>query len=113
MDIAMLAPELARMLGVTPATAVLLIFAVNRLAAMTARAIPNDATGFKGFVRRFCAILGTEVQSRLTSGVTVADAAKAAISTAPIKQKVEEATGVALSDEIGGEKVENQQNRQN
>jgi len=111
MDISMLAPTVARLLGVTPATAVLLILAANRIGAMIARAIPNDATGWRAIVRKIAAIIGTEVPSKLTSGVTVADAAKAAITTPPIKQKVEEATGVALADDDLGENVENQRNR--
>ena len=99
MDVSMLAPELARLLGINPATLVLLIFVANRAGAIVARSIPNDAVGFWGFVRQLAAIVGTEVPSKLTKGVTVADAAKAAIQTPPITQKVEQATGAVIPDE--------------
>lgn len=92
MDISMLAPELAKLLGVQPSTLVLLIFALNVASRAITRAIPDNATGWQGFVRRLTAILAVEVSSRIAPGVTVKDVARAAADTQPITQKVAEAT---------------------
>jgi len=92
MDIVSIVPEIAARLHIAPSTLVFWLFVLNISARAIARRIPNDATGFWGFVRQSAAILGVEVQSRLTSGVTVTDVAKAALVTPPITQKVETAT---------------------
>lgn len=88
MDLSMLAPDLAKLIGVQPSTLVLLLFIANRAAAAAARSIPNDAVGFWGFVRQLCAIVGTEVASKVTKGITVGDAAKAAIQTPQVAQNL-------------------------
>jgi len=97
MDIVSIIPEIAARLHVAPSTLVFWLFAINLAARGIARRIPNDATGFWGFVRQSAAILGVEVQSRVTSGVTVADVAKAALVTPPITGKVEAATATDVT----------------
>lgn len=89
MDIANLAPDLARLLGIQPSTLVLLIFIVVQLANVGARLIPNDATGFWGGVRKVCALIGLYVSSRVTSGVSVNDVTDAALKTPVIERRVE------------------------
>ena len=91
LDIAYLANEIARVLGVTPATAALYIFLISTFARAISRRIPDDATGALAVLRVICKVLGVEVESRLTSDVTVKDVAKAAAETPPIEQKVKTA----------------------
>lgn len=92
MDPMSLIPAIAERLHVAPASLVFWIVAVNVAGRAIARRIPDDATGFWGFVRQSAAILGVEVASRVTSGVTVQDVAKASLDTQPITAKVEAAT---------------------
>jgi len=95
-DPATLIPMIAAKLHINPASLVFWLFVLNIAARGLARRIPNDATGFWGFVRQSAAILGVEVQSRVTSGVTVAAVAKASLETRPITDKVEAATGALV-----------------
>jgi hypothetical protein len=81
MDISALAPDLGKLLGINPSTLVLLLFIANVAARAATRSIPNDATGFWAFVRQICAIIGVEVSSKITSGVSVADVAAASLKT--------------------------------
>lgn len=89
MDIANLAPDLARLLGINPATLVLLLWIIVQAANVGARLIPNDATGYLGVLRKICALIGLYVSSRITSGVTVNDTAKAVIETPVTARQVE------------------------
>ena len=86
-------PTIAGFLHVQPSTLLFWIVALNVGGRAVARRIPNDASGFWGFVRQSAAILGVEVQSRITAGVTVTDVAKQALGTQPITDKVAAATG--------------------
>jgi len=89
MDIAMLAPEVAKFLGVSPSTLVLLLLVATTVARAVSRAIPDDATGFAAFVRRLTAVVGVEVAAKVSSGVTVKDVARAAMEVPPIPAKVD------------------------
>jgi hypothetical protein len=82
-----LVPELAKVTGVPQGTLLLFLFLLVKGANVTARLIPDDATGWKGAVRNVAALIGLYVSSRVTSGVTVTDAAKAAIGVAPAEVK--------------------------
>lgn len=88
MDPMALIPEIAKRLHVAPSSLVFWVFAINIAARAIARRIPNDATGFWGFVRQTATILGVEVASRVTSGVTVGDVAKASLKVPPIPQQL-------------------------
>lgn len=90
MDLMTFLPELAARLHVAPASLVFWLFVLSTAARGIARRIPNDATGFWGFVRQSAAILGVEVASRVTTGVTVADVAKASLQVPPIPEKLAE-----------------------
>lgn len=97
MDPMSLIPAIAARLHVAPASLVFWIFVANIAARGIARRIPDDATGFWGFVRQSAAILGVEVASRVTSGVTVQDVAKASLDTQPITGKVEATTDTTIA----------------
>jgi hypothetical protein len=88
-DIDALATQLGALLGVQPSTLVLYIMIVGTLANVTARLIPDTATGTLAGVRRVASIIGAYVPTRIAPGVTVNDVAKAALDTPPIPQKVE------------------------
>ena len=96
MDIVSILPDIAARLHIAPATLLFWLVTLNVAARAVARRIPDDATGFWGFVRQSAKILGVEVSSRVTSGVTVADVAKASLETRPITDKVEAATGAVV-----------------
>jgi hypothetical protein len=93
MDPFTMIPEIAAHLGIAPSTLVFWIVVINVASRAISRRIPDDAVGFWGGVRQLTAILGAEVASRVTSGVTVKDVAKQAMATDPITAKVAAATG--------------------
>lgn len=93
MDFTMYVPQIAAALHIAPSTLVLLIVLINIGSRALTRRIPDDAVGFWGGVRQLTAILGAEVASRITSGVTLKDVAKGAMGTRPITDKVAAATG--------------------
>jgi hypothetical protein len=88
MDPFTLIPMVADQLGIPPSSLVFYLFVLSGLANVTARLIPDDATGWKATVRKVASIVGVYVSSRVTSGVTVNDVAKAALETPPIPQRV-------------------------
>jgi hypothetical protein len=93
MDPFTMIPQIAAAIGIAPSTLVFWVFVINVGSRAVTRRIPDDAVGFWGFVRQLTAILGAEVASRVTSGVTVKDVAKQALGTQPITDRVAEATG--------------------
>lgn len=93
MDPFTMIPQIAAAIGIAPSTLVFWIVVVNVASRAITRRIPDDAVGFWGFVRQLTAILGAEVASRVTAGVTVKDVAKQAMGTQPITDKVAAATG--------------------
>ena len=88
MDISTLAPALANLLGLQPSTLVLLILIITTAARAIGRIIPDDATGAMAVLRRICSVIGVDVSSRITSGVSMADISRAAYKTPPIPAKV-------------------------
>lgn len=90
MDITNFVPQIAAALGIAPSNLLLFIGVVTIVANRIARLIPDDATGWKGTVRKICGFIGLYVQSRVTEGVTVNDVAKAALLTPPITEKAKE-----------------------
>lgn len=79
LDISNLAPELAGLFGVNPATLVLLLVILNRGCELAARVIPNDATGWRATVRKIAAVIGTYTPNRITSAIPARNAADAAL----------------------------------
>lgn len=85
-NIANLAPDIAKLLGLQPSTMILLLFIITQAANLTARAIPEDATGWKGTLRKVCSVVGLYMSSRITPNLTVNDVAKAAAKVPPIPE---------------------------
>lgn len=96
MGISDLAPELAKFLHLQPSTLVLFIVVLNIACRAITRAIPDDAVGWLGAVRRATAVIAAEVDAKVTSGVTVKDVARASLATPPITDKVADATGESV-----------------
>src|SRR5690606_674889 len=80
-------PNLAAWLGVDPSTALLLVGLIIAIANLGGRLIPDDKTGFVGFVRDACKLIGLYASNRIASGLTVN---KIAETTAPIVQELDE-----------------------
>lgn len=78
-DIANFVPLIAQLLGLAPTTLLFGIFLVNQGAKVLGRVIPNDKKGVLGVVRKVSKILGADPSSKITSGVSVQDIAKASI----------------------------------
>jgi len=69
--------QIAQWLGVDPSVIIALIPTLVFFFNLAARAIPDDATGALGILRKIVKVLGLYLSNRVTSGVTVNDAAKA------------------------------------
>lgn len=68
----MLIPNFAEWLGIHPSTLLFLIGFVMANAHIIGKLIPDDAVGWKGYVREVCKIIGMAVSNRVTSGVSTA-----------------------------------------
>lgn len=66
---------IAQFFGVRPEVIVALIPTIVFIFNFLARVIPDDSTGFLGFARRACVVLGLYASNRVTSGITVNDLA--------------------------------------
>src|SRR3546814_2691257 len=64
-------PDLAKLLGVEPSTALLIVGLLIALMNLGGRLIPDDATGWLGFVRKICKLVGLYASNRITSKLTV------------------------------------------
>lgn len=73
-------PPIAQMLGIEPATALLLLGLVVTVANILGRLIPDDAIGFWGGVRKVAKVVGLFVPNRITTALSVNDVAKAVVT---------------------------------
>src|SRR3546814_10140508 len=80
-------PDLAKLLGVEPSTALLIVGLLIALMNLGGRLIPDDATGWLGFVRKICKLVGLYASTRITSKMTVN---KIAETTVPIVNELGE-----------------------
>jgi hypothetical protein len=101
LNILNLVPDLSKLTGVPQGTLLLAIIVIMKAANIGARVIPDDATGWEGTLRKVCAIVGAYVPTRITSGVTVNDVAKAAWETPPIPGKVAVDQAIEVSGAVG------------
>ena len=97
MDFGSIVTQAAALVHMQPSTLLFWLLVINQGSRVAARRIPDNATGFWGFMRQTFAVLGTEVDSKLTADTTVKDVAKAALETPPIPEKVEAAAEAAKS----------------
>src|SRR3546814_20802821 len=64
-------PDLAKLLGVEPSTALLIVGLLIALMNLGGRLIPDDATGWLGVVRKICKLVGLYASNRIRSKLTV------------------------------------------
>lgn len=96
---------ISQLTGLQPATLVLLGGIIITVSNVLSRVIPDDATGFLGAIRLIAKVVGANVSSRVTSGVTVNDVAKSLLNTNDSKPEVEAAlkvTGALPSPGVAG-----------
>lgn len=98
MDISNLAPDLGHLLGINPVTLVLLLGLLNRLAVIGSRKIPDDWTGVWHVLRQICVVIAVDPSSSVTSGVTIKDVAKNALSRPDVAQSVADDLGKPVSE---------------
>lgn len=72
--------SIARELGLTGVTLLVILLVVSKGCNLVARLIPDNATGWKGVVRKIAAVVGVYVSSRIASGVSTADVAKGLVN---------------------------------
>lgn len=95
---------LSQLTGLQPATLVLLGGVIITVSNALSRLIPDDATGFLGFVRSVTKLIGVNISSRVTSGVTISDVARTLLAAPDSKQEVVDqlkATGVLPDPNVG------------
>lgn len=80
-------PNVAAMLGIEPATALLLVTVIVVLANLTSKFIPDDKTGVLGLIRKAATFIGIAASNRIAAGLTVNEIAK---STVPIVEHIGE-----------------------
>src|SRR3546814_18300778 len=80
-------PELAKVLVVEPSTCFLFVGLLIALMNLGGRLMPDDATGWLGFVRKMCKLVGLYASNRITSKLTVN---KIAETTVPIVNELGE-----------------------
>lgn len=78
-------PQVAQMLGIEPATALLLVGIIIAVSNLAGRLIPDDKTGVLGMIRTICKFIGLYASNRVASGLTVNEIAK---TTVPIIEHV-------------------------
>lgn len=82
-------PLIAQAIGVAPSTLLMLVLIIMQVANVTARLIPNTATGTLGTIRQIASVVGIYVSSRVQPGVTVNDIAVAAVKTPSVAARVD------------------------
>lgn len=81
---------LSQLTGLQPATLVLLGGLIITISNVVSRLIPDDATGFLGAIRIVTKLLGANVASRITSGVTVNDVTRSLLQTPDSRPEIED-----------------------
>lgn len=84
----LLIPDVAKFFNLDPATVIFYLTLVVLIANLVGRLIPDDVTGFMGTVRNVAKVLGAYTPNRITSGVSVNDVARAAITVEPELAKI-------------------------
>lgn len=64
-------------------TLLMLLMMLSMVCQVIGKLIPDDATGWKGYVRQGAKIVGLYVSNRIQPGVSVTTVAKASVSQVP------------------------------
>lgn len=71
-----LVDKAAQALGLDSTGLIVALVVVSMLSQLVTRLIPDDATGWKGTVRKITSVVGLYASSRITQGITVRDVVK-------------------------------------
>lgn len=98
--IEMYIPHVAQMLGIEPATALLIVGVIVVASNLVGKFIPDDATGALAGIRRLAKFIGVSASNRISAGLTVNEIAK---TTVPIIEHLGTVQDMAESklDSIG------------
>ncbi len=69
------------LLGIQGVTVMAFLAVLSVVSQMIGKLIPDDATGVLGIIRKITKVLGLYVSNRIETGVSVNDAARAAVHT--------------------------------
>lgn len=89
-----LANAIYNLLGLKGTSLLTFLIVLSMVCQLVTRLIPDDATGWKKYVRMVTAAVGLYASSRVTSGITVADAAREIVK-APLDEVTDTAQEVA------------------
>lgn len=91
----------AQALGLDSTGLIVALVVVSMVSQLVTRLIPDDATGWKGTVRKITSVIGLYASSRVTKGITIRDVVKdvAKIESIPqvsdrVDERVEDAVDV-------------------
>lgn len=73
-------PNIAALLGLDPATVLLLLAIISMAANVVSKMIPDDATGWQSTVRKITTWIGLAFPNRIAHGLNVNDIAKAVVT---------------------------------
>lgn len=68
--------NIAAFFNVDPSTILLFVGVFVAVCNLAGRLIPDEATGWKGAVRKFCKLVGMYASNRVTKGMSVNDVTK-------------------------------------
>jgi hypothetical protein len=80
--------QIAGWLGMSPSLLVLLLGLLYGVANFLTRAIPDNATGWQGFVRTVCSWIALYQSSKIAPGVTIQAATRASLGLATVRNGV-------------------------
>lgn len=72
-------PNVAAMLGIEPATALLLVTVIVVIANLISKFIPDDKTGVLGAIRKVAKFVGIAASNRIMAGLTVNEVVRATV----------------------------------
>lgn len=78
------ADQAFKLWGLHGTSLIVTLLLISFVCQTVGKIIPEDATGWKGVVRKVCKVVGIYVSNRITSGVSTADVARATLSTGAV-----------------------------
>lgn len=94
-----LVTTISNLTGIQPAVLVLIGGIIVMVCGAIGRAIPDDATGWQGTVRKVAKFVGFVVSPRISKGLSVNDVAKGVVASNAIPLPVSETESAPAVDE--------------
>lgn len=83
-----IADQAFKLWGLHGTSLIVTLLLVSFVCQAVGKIIPEDATGWKGALRKVCKVVGIYVSNRITSGVSTADVARATLNTGTVPVEV-------------------------